>query len=65
LRTGSAASLARQHATGITPTATIRLDPQDISPARTLAAARGVRYQTYLERLLHEARAADGEKLAR
>jgi predicted DNA binding CopG/RHH family protein len=64
LRTGSAARLARQHATGITPTTTIRLDPQDISRARVLAAARGVRYQTYLKMLLHEALAAEEKKLA-
>ena len=38
LRTGTAARLARQHATGSTPTTTIRLDPQDIFRARALAA---------------------------
>jgi predicted DNA binding CopG/RHH family protein len=64
LRTGSAARLARQRATGITPTTTIRLDPQDISRARSLAAKRGVRYQTYLKMLLHEALAAEEKKLA-
>lgn len=64
LRTGSAARLARQQFTGITPTTTIRLDPQDISRARTLAAKRGMRYQTYLKMLLHEALAAEERKLA-
>ena len=64
LRTGSAAKLARQHTTGITPTTTIRLDPQDISRARALAAKRGVRYQTYVKMLLHEALAAEEKKLA-
>lgn len=64
LRTGTAARLARQHATGITPTTTIRLDPQDISRARRLAAKRGIRYQTYLKMLLHEALAAEEKKLA-
>ena len=59
-----AARLARQHATGITPTTTIRLDPQDISRARALAAKRGVRYQTYLKMLLHEALAAEEKRLA-
>ena len=64
LRTGTAARLARQHATGITPTTTFRLDPQDISRARALAAKRGVRYQTYLKMLLHEALAAEEKRLA-
>lgn len=64
LRTGSAAKLARQDATGVTPTTTIRLDPQDISRARALAAARGVRYQTYLKMLIHDALAAEEKKLA-
>ena len=47
------------------PTTTIRLDPQDISRARVLAAARGVRYQTYLKMLIHEALAAEEKKLAK
>jgi hypothetical protein len=64
LRTGSVAKFARQPATGITPTTTIRLDPQDISRARALAARRGVRYQTYLKMLLHEALATEEKKLA-
>lgn len=34
---------------------TIRLAPEDISRARTLAERRGLRYQTYLKMLLHEA----------
>jgi predicted DNA binding CopG/RHH family protein len=40
---------------GITPTTTIRLDPDDVQRARTLAEAKGLRYQTYLKMLLHEA----------
>jgi predicted DNA binding CopG/RHH family protein len=64
LRTGSVAKFARQPATGITPTTTIRLDPQDISRARALAARRGVRYQTYLKMLIHEALATEEKKLA-
>ncbi len=51
LRTGSAAKLAGQPGTGVTPATTIQLDPQDISRARMLAAKRGVRYQTYLKLL--------------
>jgi predicted DNA binding CopG/RHH family protein len=66
LRSGSAASLARkENAAGVTPTTTIRLDPDDISRARALAAQRGLRYQTYLKMLLHEALAAEERKLAR
>jgi predicted DNA binding CopG/RHH family protein len=38
-----------------TPTTTIRLDPADISKARAAAAKRGLRYQTYLKMLIHEA----------
>jgi predicted DNA binding CopG/RHH family protein len=66
LRTGSFASLARKEnaASGITPTTTIRLDPDDISRARALAARRGLRYQTYLKMLVHGALAAEEKKLA-
>jgi hypothetical protein len=38
-----------------TPTTTIRLDPDDISKARVQAAERGLRYQTYLKMIIHEA----------
>ena len=37
------------------PTTTIGLDPDDIAIARTQAAARGLRYQTYLKMIIHEA----------
>ena len=37
------------------PTTTIRLDPKDIELARSQAQRRGLRYQTYLKMLLHEA----------
>ena len=40
---------------GNTPTTTIRLDPEDISKARIQAERRGLRYQTYLKMLIHEA----------
>jgi hypothetical protein len=66
LQTGTVARLARKEtaASGVTPTTTIRLDPDDISRARTLAAQRGLRYQTYLKMLVHEALAAEEKKLA-
>ncbi len=36
-------------------TTTIRLDPGDIAEARVQAAKRGLRYQTYLKMMIHEA----------
>lgn len=39
----------------ITPTTTIRLDPDDRLKARQQAERRGLRYQTYLKMLIHEA----------
>jgi hypothetical protein len=39
----------------LTPTTTIRLDPEDIAKAREQAAKRGLRYQTYLKMIIHEA----------
>jgi predicted DNA binding CopG/RHH family protein len=39
---------------GVTPPTTIRLAPEDISRARTLAERRGLRYQTYIKMLIHE-----------
>jgi predicted DNA binding CopG/RHH family protein len=40
---------------GVTPPTTIRLAAEDISRARVLADRRGLRYQTYLKMLIHEA----------
>lgn len=40
---------------GITPTTTIRLDLSDIERARAQAERRGLKYQTYLKMLIHEA----------
>lgn len=37
------------------PTTTIRLDPVDIEMAREQAERRGLKYQTYLKMILHEA----------
>ncbi len=37
------------------PTTTIRLDPEDIALARDQATARGLKYQTYLKMIVHEA----------
>jgi predicted DNA binding CopG/RHH family protein len=40
---------------GLTPTTTIRLDPADVEMAKVQAEARGLRYQTYLKMILHQA----------
>lgn len=45
-------SVARR---GITPTTTIRLDPEDIAKARLHAERKGIKYQTYLKMLIHQA----------
>jgi predicted DNA binding CopG/RHH family protein len=37
------------------PSTTIRLDPEDIAKARVQAGERGLRYQTYLKVIIHEA----------
>jgi predicted DNA binding CopG/RHH family protein len=46
-------TLAKRY--GLTPTTTIRLDPADIALAREQAEARGMRYQTYLKMIIHQA----------
>ncbi len=40
---------------GLTPTTTIRLDPQDIELAKAQAEKRGLKYQTYLKSIIHQA----------
>jgi predicted DNA binding CopG/RHH family protein len=45
-------SLAKR---GLTPTTTIRLDRGDIELAKRQAEQRGLRYQTYLKMLIHQA----------
>jgi hypothetical protein len=49
---------------GPTKNITIRVPDQDLIRARDLAAKRGLRYQTYLKMLLHEALDAEEKKLA-
>ena len=44
-----------QPRTAAVPTTTIRLDPVDIEMARALAKKKGLKYQTYLKMILHEA----------
>ena len=43
---------------------TIRLSLEDLSKARQLAQRRGLRYQTYVKMLLHQALEADARTLA-
>ena len=54
---GTVARVARSRAKqpGPSPTITIRLGEDDLARARTLAAEKGLRYQTYLKMLLHQA----------
>lgn len=40
---------------GLTPTTTIRLDRQDIELAKAQAEKRGLKYQTYLKSIIHQA----------
>jgi hypothetical protein len=54
---GTVARIARERASqaGASPTITIRLAEDDLTRARTLAAEKGLRYQTYLKMLIHQA----------
>ena len=54
---GTVAREARERAVnaGASPTITIRLPEADLARARTLAAEKGLRYQTYIKMLLHQA----------
>ena len=54
---------ARQRA-GTTPTVSIRIAPKDIARARGLAEKKGLRYQTYLKMLLHEALEREQKRMA-
>ena len=47
--------LAHERNGGSTPTVSIRIDPGDLARARVQAEKRGLRYQTYLKMVLHEA----------
>ena len=54
---GTVARISRERAnqSGASPTITIRLAEDDLTRARTFAAEKGLRYQTYLKMLLHQA----------
>jgi hypothetical protein len=50
--------------TGTTPTVSIRIAQEDVARARALAERKGLRYQTYLKMLLHEALAREQRRMA-
>jgi predicted DNA binding CopG/RHH family protein len=62
-RTSSLDEILDKRRSGSTPTVSIRIDPADISRARTLAEKRGLRYQTYLKMLLHEALKREDQRI--
>jgi predicted DNA binding CopG/RHH family protein len=64
---GTVARAARERASqaGASPTITIRLPEEDLTRARTFAAKKGLRYQTYLKMLLHEALNTEEKRASR
>ena len=61
---GGVRRLSQTNLPGASETVTIRIPEDELTRARALAAKRGLRYQTYLKMLLHEALDADEKKLA-
>lgn len=61
---GSVARVARERV-GASPTITIRLAEEDLTRARALAAEKGLRYQTYLKMLLHQALNSEEKRVGR
>jgi predicted DNA binding CopG/RHH family protein len=64
---GTVAQVARERASrgGESPTITIRLPEDDLARARTFAAEKGLRYQTYLKILLHQALNSEEKRAGR
>jgi len=64
---GTIARVARERASqaGASPTITIRLAEDDLARARTFAAEKGLRYQTYLKMLLHQALNSEEKRVGR
>ena len=64
---GTVGRLARKRAiaAGPSPTITIRLAEDDLTRARTLAAEKGLRYQTYLKMLLHQSLNSEEKRASR
>jgi predicted DNA binding CopG/RHH family protein len=67
LGNGTVARVARERAsqTGASPTITIRLAEADLARLRTFAAGKGLRYQTYLKMLLHQALNSEEKRAGR
>ena len=61
---GRVRRLSQTNLPGASETLTIRIPGNELTRARELAAKRGLRYQTYLKMLLHEALDAEEKKLA-
>jgi predicted DNA binding CopG/RHH family protein len=64
---GTVARVAGERASqvGASPTITIRLAENDLIRARILAAEKGLRYQTYLKMLLHQALNSEEKRAGR
>ena len=64
---GTVARVASQRATesGASPTITIRLAQDDLTRARTFAAQKGLRYQTYIKMLLRQALNSEEKRAGR
>jgi len=64
---GTIARVARERASqaGASPTITIRLAEDDLARARAFAAEKGLRYQTYLKMLLHQALNSEEKRVGR
>ena len=64
---GTVARLAQERASrsGPSPTITIRLPKDELDRARALATTRGLRYQTYLKMLLHQALESEERRSSR
>ena len=64
---GTVARAARERASqaGPSPTITIRLAEDDLTRARTFTAETGLRYQTYLKMLLHQALNSEEKRAGR
>ena len=64
LAKGTVARVAGERA-GASPTITIRLAEDDLTRARALASEKGLRYQTYLKMLLHQALNSEEKRAGR
>ncbi len=64
---GTVAQVTRERTNqaGASPTITIRLAEDDLARAKALAAEKGLRYQTYLKMLLHQALNSEEKRAGR